>query len=62
MHRVNWNETGDYVIAAVIGGALAGVVFKAFVLGAAGAIGGMAAKWIVGRVKKKFFTNKKELS
>ncbi len=38
MHRVNWNETGDYVIAAVTGGALAGVVFKAFVLGAAGVL------------------------
>ena len=56
MHKVDWSEAGDYLIAAISGGALVGVILKAFFLGVIGALGGMAAKYCVSFIKKRFFT------
>lgn len=52
------NETLEYALAAILGAGLSMAILQAFLLGIAGAIGGLFAKWLISIVKKQLKKNK----
>lgn len=63
-HKMN-EDSVDYLVSGTLGAVFSlGTIFnteiffdlgKAFLVGAIGAVGGLTAKWVWKRVKKKFF-------